>query len=989
MNNTGLLSCLALSATLMACSSGSDGVPPAAPEARLDGTATDAVITNADLRVYALADGVQGDLIAETTTDGNGDFAFDGFASPSQPIVIEVRGGRYTEEASGVSVELIDGQALRAYLFYEQGEDITVQVTPLTHLASCLADYKVAGGTNVNNAITEATSVFSGIAGVDILGTRPFDITDPANANFEVTDNLRYGTFLAAISSFTAEVSATNGVTPHRFNQNSSIYATQVLCQDIAADGIFNGQGYINNGNSVGQLALGSVPLDADTLRTDIGQHILSIVSSDRNATNLGVDDFVLYANEVAASTDAVFGGVPANAVDQEGPVSTAVLAPDSFIKGIIDLEFDVTDPIGLSSVQFEVNGLFVSNTQPDNPVLSLNTTNYTDGVITVTVVAKDVLNNTSRTEFDYIVDNTSPTILMTSDSLTNNRAYTATGTFEAEGAPITSITVNTVPATINSSAGTWSADIMLASGNNAVDIEIIDQVGNSNVINTNVAVDLIFPTISVNDTNVRYTTYQGQLNLCNPGQLTDTSSISNPVCVSTDNVSLNGTTLSGGLQNGGYVLLGFLPSDPQGAGVFTEITELSIEYMYEVNGTEVISWAAVPKTGDVNSDTVYYFPMVTEYLGADWYQTSTVDMHVVTIRVTDNAGNAKELEYELQFDVLVPDISNTTSIDDVIFNANFAGRTAVDGSIVNINYSFDNPSQTAYLISLNDPEAHDVLHTYESGVRQNRARARVQENWYGYDCNPSAPGSTAKHLATCAGTPNVHVTSVQFQHNVNSNIHITPRTQYSGYQDVFADAVNVNQLTGVPTITPLEHFNCHVGRFDDAWYIGAYANGNASFGVCAFYRDSDDGQSGVLTSITGSVASDVQYQAGYPRNVITTIDVGYDMFTESISVTNDTLGRSVLPVNGWYSVPPNTSITITKSVRTPILTRYHDNELANHGTFGSYTQKLLDLATEWVIDTDLDVTRAIDPGDINQLPFVTQFTETIGQGLQHYRIAR
>ena len=986
MNNTGLLSCLTLSATLMACSSGSDGVPPAAPEARLDGTATDAVITNADLRVYALVDGVQSDLIAETTTDGNGDFAFDGFASPSQPIVIEVRGGRYTEEASGVSVELIDGQALRAYLFYEQGEDITVQVTPLTHLASCLADYKVASGTNVNNAITEAASVFSGIAGVDILGTRPFDITDPANANFEVTDNLRYGTFLAAISSFTAEVSTTNGVTPHRFNQNSSIYATQVLCQDISADGIFNGQGYINNGNSVGQLALGSVPLDADTFRTDIGQHILSIVSSDRNVTNLGVDDFVLYANEVAASTDAVFGGVPANAVDQEGPVSTAVLAPDSFIKGIIDLEFDVTDPIGLSSVQFEINGLFVSNTQPDNPVLSLNTTNYTDGVITVTVVAKDVLNNTSRTEFNYVVDNTSPTILMTSETLTNNRAYTATGTFEAEGAPITSITVNTVPATINASVGTWSADIMLASGNNSVDIEIIDQVGNSNTLQAMVSVDLIRPTITPLDTQVDYTTYQGQLNLCNTGQLTPTSGNDNPVCLSTDNVALNGATLTGNIQYDGYVLLGFSPTDPQGAGVFTEQNDLIVEYMYEVNGVEHVPWTTAPIAA---SSLIYYFPMVTEYLGAGWFQTTTSDVHQVTIRVTDNAGNSSLLPYQLRFDVLIPDIAISTTVDDVIFSASFAGRTAVDGSIVNINYSFDNPSQTAYLISLSDPEGHDVLHTYESGVRQNRARARVQENWYAYDCNPSAPGSTAKHLATCAGTPNIRVTSVQFQHDVNSNIHITPRTQYSGYQDVFADAVNVNQLTGVPAITPLAQFNCHVGRFDDAWYIGAYANGNASFGVCAFYRDSDDGQRGVLTSITGSVASDVQYQVGYPRNVITTTDVGYDMFTESISVTNDTLGRSVLPVNGWYSVPPNSSITITKSVRSPILTRYQDNELANHGTFGSYTQKLLDLATEWVIDTDLDVTRAIDPGDIHQLPFVTQFTETIGQGLLHYRIAR
>jgi hypothetical protein len=105
---------------LSACGGSGSGVPASAPSASLDGTVTDAVITNGTLRVYKFDEGKRGELIAETVTDGNGDFEIADFASQDRPVVIEVSGGRYMEEASGVSVDLLAGQVLRAYMFYEQ-----------------------------------------------------------------------------------------------------------------------------------------------------------------------------------------------------------------------------------------------------------------------------------------------------------------------------------------------------------------------------------------------------------------------------------------------------------------------------------------------------------------------------------------------------------------------------------------------------------------------------------------------------------------------------------------------------------------------------------------------------------------------------------------------------------------------------------------------------------------------------------------------------
>jgi len=964
------ISFISVVSLLSACSDSGSGVPAEAPSASLDGTVTDAVITNGTLRVFKFDDGKQGDLIAETVTDGKGDFEIANFTSQDRPVVIEVSGGRYTEEASGVSVDLLDGQVLRAYMFYEQGSAITLQVTPFTHMASCLADYKIIAGVNVNNAITEATSVFSGLAGVDILGTKPLDITDPNNANFEVTDNLRYGAVLAAISSFTAEVSETNGVTPHRFNQNSSIYATQVLCQDIAADGVFNGLGFINNGNSVGQLSLGSVPLDVDTLRSKVAQHILSIISSDRNQTSLGVDEFVLYANEIASSTDGVFGGVPATAVDQEGPTVTAVLAPDSFLKGIVNLDFVVTDPIGVKSVQFTVNDVFHSNGQIDSPVMSLNSTSYTDGVISINVVATDILNNESVLTFNYVVDNTSPTIELTSPQLTNSKSYTATGTYQEEGAPVSSIQVNGVDAAIDTNAQTWSADIVLLSGDNVVVLDITDTAANTNTVDINVGVDLITPTVVPNSTQTTFTTFQGQLNLCNAGLFDDTSAEDNPVCVSTDNVSLNGTAISGSLQNIGYLMVSFQSEDPQGAGVYTGSADLVVEYSYSIEGVEKVSWTPVPPPP---GGTTYYLPIVTEYMGNDWYQVTNNKKHNVAIRVTDNAGNSKSLAWVFKTDILVPEIVFNSVIDDSLFVAStFANRTGLDGNAITTSYSFDNSSNNSILISITDAQLHSVEHTYETGIRKNMARAKVSEIW-------SISGSAVASV------------TYQIKHRLYPATVYPSSTKYSNYQSVYGDSPNNSDLSSVPSITPLSTYTCIFSdlkgnNINNVWISAA--NSNLGTSACKG-RYARTGPQEVANYLTSSISNSVELKSGYPRNDVSSSAVNTSINTESMTVINATLGQAILPIGGWYRVPPKTDITITKKVRLPVLTHYTDNELADLGNFSSYSTKRLDKTTTWKIDTDVTITRVIDPGNIQDVNNVTASISTAGLGVYQKTISR
>jgi len=986
-----VLSSLLVGSVLTACSGGDSGtnLPAERSSVAITGNAVDAIITDGTIRAYSWADGIKGDLLAESTTDAKGFYTLN-VQSPNQPLLIEVTDGRYTEEASGVNVDLLEGQAVRSLIQFEQDKDINVQVNPYSHLASCLADYKVKQGANAQNAIIEATSAFSGLVGVDVIGTYPKNITDPENANFEVTDELRFGALLAGISSYTAAISQENGVTPHRFNQNSSMYFLQVACQDISADGLLNGMGYINGSSNVGQLALGSVHLNTESYRLDIPQNILVMMSSERNATGLEVGKFLQFANGIALSTDSMFGGETPKPVDQTGPVITTTTQEGSYLKGIVDIGFEITDPLGLNSVEYSVNGSFVSMGQTNNPVLSINTLGYSDGTLSVTVIAKDALDNQSTRTFTYQVVNTASTVSLTSSTLVNTRAYTATGTYQLNGAPASSITVGGTPAVINADNLTWSADIVLNSGSNEIELIITDTANNVGVNTVDVDVDLLNPTIAVSDTNARFTTYQGQLNLCTVGRFDDSIASSNPVCVSTDNVSLAGTSISGSLANDGYLTLSFVLDDPQGAGVFTNRGDIDLTYQYFKNGVLIIDTNPVPSSPQGSS--TFYLPVVTEYMGDTWYQTTTDDNHRVSITAIDDAGNTFSKDWVFKVDVLIPEITVSSEIsnESLFTSSNFTNRAIVNGQLVNVEYSINNPSNTAYYIYLDDNADHSVVHIYESKIRKNRARASVFETWAAKSCGNDwsvacSSGTSSENLIT-------HVTYNPSYVYTSTTIYPTGPL-YSAYQDVNSDTVNSTALNGVPSITPLSGYICDLSQVDNYNYSGsnstlAYANGSTGFSVCRFLDDDDSGPRNFTSTLTSNVNTTVEYQSGYPKNESNNTTTNYNMQTERISVFNDSLGQEILPINSWFRVPPRTTVKIIKSVRTPALTFYNDVEVST-GIFASYSTKKLDSSIVWNIDTDFSLTRAIDPGDPSKLSLVTHTTETIGLSNKAYTIAR
>jgi hypothetical protein len=236
-------------------------------------------------------------------------------------------------------------------------------------------------------------------------------------------------------------------------------------------------------------------------------------------------------------------------------------------------------------------------------------------------------------------------------------------------------------------------------------------------------------------------------------------------------------------------------------------------------------------------------------------------------------------------------------------------------------------------------------------------------------------------------------VTYSRFHRHYNQTV--SPSSaKYSSYQKAYTDSPVVSDISGVPTITPLASYTCVLSditfdNYDGMWHTAAYANGNTGFTACRFFDDEDSGPERLYSALRSTVSKSVQIKSGYPRNVISATDVGYDMSTEAIEVFNDSLGQEILPVGNWYRVPEHTNIRIIKRLRIPVIFHYNDMELSNVGSFNSYTQKQLDKSTTWQIDTNIDLTRAIDPGSVDALPNVTHFTETIGLGLASFTIGR
>ncbi len=221
----------------------------------ISGVASKGIINGGLATAYAVnEDGTLGDELGSDLTDENGQYSIE-IVGHNGPVLIEVTGGSYTDEATGATV---DNAGLRAVI-PSVNENMNVAVTPLTEIAVQIAN-SVYTVDQVNNA---NASVAVLIGGADITETLPLDINgDLSGATDEEKD---YTMLLAAISQMVEDGSA------------ADVYdAIATIKSDLADDGKLE---VLQNGTGTGNI-----------LQDAIG----NFVASPENNTGFTEEDITL-----------------------------------------------------------------------------------------------------------------------------------------------------------------------------------------------------------------------------------------------------------------------------------------------------------------------------------------------------------------------------------------------------------------------------------------------------------------------------------------------------------------------------------------------------------------------------------------------------------------------------------------------------------------------------------------------------------------------
>jgi len=944
---------VAVSAILLsACgNSGGGGVADSRDASVVSGVAHDAPLVNSPVRIYAWDGGTKGELLATTTTDSKGDYETT-LNTHDRPILIEAGGGgSYTEEASGVRVNLKSNQFMTAVTQYQSGKAIDVQMTPLSTIAACYADYLVSTGTLVTDSINFANAKFSAIYGIEVISDRPIDVTDPENASFTLSDGHKYGFITAGISQFMAnDVSEANDLPPHGAPFLTSINWASVACGDIKADGRLNGFGYSGAGNTLTNLSFGSYVITPQAYRTFIAQRMLTFVSSDNNRSNLSVDGvMVTFANGLSTSTDAVWDGQPADPVDNTGPAITAASAPNTAFSGASSINFEINDPVGVDSIQFFINNDLVSIGQTTNPQLNVNTQFYPDGEHTIKVVATDIIGNETTEEIVYRFWNSGPAITLTSAALTKSTSYLMTGTFNSPVADIASISIESTNAVINDD-GTWSANLNLSNGNNNLTIQSQDSLGNGSSLDVTIAVDQNVPRINPEDRNVRFTTFQGQYNLCEFGDLTLTSGRDTPVCLRSDRVSLNGASVNSNLSNLEFILMAVRVSDPTGAGVFTAIEDLTAEYKYQQDSNDVFDWRPLTTRGSNSDIETFYLPFVTDFFGETFHQAPVNTTHNITIRISDEVGNTSEVKYEIKLDVLVPALSmDLVDNSETLFDVPFASRAVIDNSSLIQTTLFENVMGTPVYIDATPRTGSYATHFNERIQRKNKVRIKKSPE------------------IRVAGVVNPNVTVF---YNPTSNPHDPTRatlsrnhgTSYSGWQTPMSNTIPLGQPTSLMT-GPNGYSLCHKSNLTS---ISGNANGNfryqngGTIHGCG-HNDPRSPNRYPITSVTYNAVpshdyagADATCPSGYPCNPLTLEETNYNISSGEVTVKVDGVPASL--ANGRYVIPTGSTASIEYQVQMPNILHFNDSVVLNSSAIRDYNVYKYDTETNWHVDMRMDL---------------------------------
>lgn len=989
---------VALAALLAACSGGSGDLPSVRPAAVVSGNAVDAEIRNGNVTVYTFGRNGKGERLASGVTDAKGFYSIE-LRAPSQPVLIEVTGGDYTEEASGVTVKLGEGQVLRAVARYVSGQALSVMVTPLTHLAAGLAEYHVTHGLEAGASVDAAVTSMNDLFGLAVTQVLPRNITDasaPAAPQAGAPDN--YGFFLAALSSFSQWAGQQNNVAAHTVY--TTIGLSQVMYNDLRSDGVLDGRGFNKAGDAMMNLALGTVALNQDVYRIAVAQHLLAMSASAQNKTGFGRAELRPVARGLATSSHPVFGGKVPTATSAFGPVIVPKLAPGSSFNGAYTFEVVIGSVLGAETVRFDVNGVAVGEAvDPAHPAVVIDTRGYADGEYTLGVAATDFLGFASYQQFTYRFDNVF--VNVTSAPASNQTPFVLSGTYGDNGFGLKSFTVQGKSVTPNSDK-TWSVPVDLALGRNRIPVVIATQTGPTEQSEVIVDYDVGLPVVDTGAGHGAACFSKGD-GTCDLRPLADRNENA-PVTLFTDHTELAGVAITREALGGNAIpYFAFAAHDPPANGVATPAAELGVRVQYEKNGQTVAPWRAVsPVEGQ------YLLPLATEGLGDAWLRSSPNDVQVLRVEVTDRAGNRANAVFSFKADFVVAPFAVDAPVDAgrAFAGTPFTQRQNLFGATVTaIEYPFTNTTGKAFYLRPDDDSVHGVDNLIDRLVRENQVRLKTASEWRAgfienqlqLDQCPSLPNDVSGNEKWTPVTQILNNTGTSAWTIVK-----VPNPSVGGVQSASAD----NPAPPAPSAwSQLADFDGAYGLSTQAIAPGMQLSYEFDYilNIASVFRpaavrnwrfvDNTVSPPAVKTCPNINFLQQRQvyaYQSepGFPRNSASTLQEGASFITSGFSVFDMTANASIGPLGGWYRIPAGHAVVVRKEVKLPALTLHNDTDVADPAAFMSYIPRLYDRTLTWSIKRHVKLALVHDGGEGNLLSMSSRMVAT-GDGAATYRVSR
>jgi len=283
--------------------SSDNGTTPATSNGTISGAAIKGPVSGATVTAYGITNGVMGAQVASGTTGTQGNFNIS-IGDYSGPVMLQMSGGTYIDEATGTTMAMSPGDVMTAVIpSVSSGASVAgIQMTPLTSMAQAMA-HNMAGGMTGTNITAANTSVGNYFMVNDILHTQPMNPLVSGSSGTATQDMRNYGMAIAAMSQSAKDMGMTS----------SSSMVTAMM--NDASDGVMNGM-MGSTPIMMGGMMAGSSMMTATAGTSGFATEMATFITSTLNKSGVITGDMTALMNQLNSSATGTMqsgGGTPMN----------------------------------------------------------------------------------------------------------------------------------------------------------------------------------------------------------------------------------------------------------------------------------------------------------------------------------------------------------------------------------------------------------------------------------------------------------------------------------------------------------------------------------------------------------------------------------------------------------------------------------------------------------------------------------------------------